>query len=76
MDGKCGESYGLNVAKMANIPQSIIDHANEIAQEFSRNHTFNTTNNKIALTDLAAFADIIQDNVPIKVKQRAIQSIE
>ena len=37
MDGPVDKSYGINVAKLANLPISVIDKANELLREYENN---------------------------------------
>lgn len=37
MDGAVDKSYGINVAKLANLPISVIDKANELLNEYEKN---------------------------------------
>ena len=73
--GTCGESYGLNVAKMANVPQQIIDHAKEIANEFSTTHSYNSSTNEVKLSELQAFCDLLNPKLADSVKMRALESL-
>jgi DNA mismatch repair protein MSH6 len=54
-DGVCPESYGMNVARMAQIPDSIIDTANQVAAEFENTHQLQTQKGSLQLHDVASF---------------------
>ena len=75
MDGKCAESYGLNVARMANIPEAIVEQATVISNEFDQINSFNATSRQFNLNDLTAFNDLVNVNVEIDVKHRTLQGI-
>ena len=75
VDGKCAESYGLNVARMASIPEAIVEKANLISNEFDQINTFNATSSHFNLGDLTAFSDLVNVNVGIDVKHRTLQGI-
>ncbi|KAI8335064.1 muts domain V-domain-containing protein [Chlamydoabsidia padenii] len=58
MEGICGKSFGMNVAKMAGIPDEIIIKASERADDFEKTHRQRKTTNgpaipPTAITDLA-----------------------
>ncbi|KAJ3353040.1 DNA mismatch repair protein msh6, partial [Kappamyces sp. JEL0680] len=54
-DGKCPESYGMNVARMASIPESVIHVAETVAADFDNKHSFKTAAER-SLVDLQALA--------------------
>ena len=39
-DGKASKSYGINVAKLAHLPSSVIQRANQLLQEYENKHRF------------------------------------
>jgi len=39
-DGKANKSYGINVAKLAHLPQTVIDRANQLLKEYEESHRF------------------------------------
>ena len=38
--GKANKSYGINVAKLAHLPESVIERANQLLKEYEENHRF------------------------------------
>ena len=44
----CG-SYGIQVAKLAGLPDSVIDRAKEIVNEFETDHAYVTVSTKASL---------------------------
>ncbi|KAJ3324736.1 DNA mismatch repair protein msh6 [Boothiomyces sp. JEL0866] len=61
VDGKCPESYGMNVAKMANIPPSIVSYAEQVAEEFEKTQMLKAKEIEcdLNLTTLASFKGIV-----------------
>ncbi|KAJ3272065.1 DNA mismatch repair protein msh6 [Terramyces sp. JEL0728] len=61
VDGKCPESYGMNVAKMANIPSSIVAYAEQVAEEFEKTQILKAkeVESDCSLTTLASFKGIV-----------------
>ncbi len=59
--GKCPESYGMNVARMANVPLSIVERAEKIAGEFDEKYKFQTNiTHATDLKSLATFKSIME----------------
>lgn len=48
--GICEKSFGMNVARMANIPSSVVDRADEIAQQVEVSHRMKDTTFTKSLT--------------------------
>jgi DNA mismatch repair protein MSH6 len=60
-DGVCPESYGMNVARMAQIPLSIIDTAERVALEFERTHQVKTEDSCVNLNQIALFHSLYKE---------------
>lgn len=53
--GICPQSYGMNVARMAHIPDSVIESAEAVAADFDENHSFKTAGEGV-IVDLVTLA--------------------
>jgi DNA mismatch repair protein MSH6 len=61
--GVCSKSYGMVVAKMAGIPDAIIEKANVIAAEFEENQQWNQDGGDAhSLGRLAVFTSLFKDD--------------
>jgi DNA mismatch repair protein MSH6 len=60
-DGVCPESYGMNVARMASIPNQIIEKAEQVSKEFESTNTIHTKKGDIRLHELALFHSLFTE---------------
>lgn len=61
MPGTSPDSYGMNVARMALVPNEIVDHAELVAKEFTRiQEEKRGSSQSIGLSKLAFFKELMQ----------------
>ena len=63
-EGKSESSYGMNVARMAKIPTSVIATAEQISLEFDEKHSL-AVDKMIPLHDLADFQIAVHNTDPV-----------
>jgi DNA mismatch repair protein MSH6 len=73
-DGKCPQSYGMNVARMARIPETIIENAEKMAQDFDENHSFKTAGEGVVI-DLLTLANFHSLATNEENSKRVFQSL-
>ncbi|KAI8928158.1 muts domain V-domain-containing protein [Entophlyctis helioformis] len=63
-DGNCPKSYGMNVARMADVPLMIVDRAESVAESFERDQKHQLQEQQqvrtLGLGHLASFAQIVK----------------
>jgi DNA mismatch repair protein MutS len=70
VDGPTDRSYGIHVAKLAKMPQVVIDRANDILHELEKNHGYNVI--KPQTIDLFNYMESIQKDVEDEEKYSSI----
>ncbi|KAL2916362.1 DNA mismatch repair protein msh6 [Polyrhizophydium stewartii] len=61
--GSCPKSYGMNVASLAEVPQTIVDRAEEVARRFQAEQMGRQAaqqQHKLGLGELVGFADLVR----------------
>ncbi|KNE59698.1 hypothetical protein AMAG_05161 [Allomyces macrogynus ATCC 38327] len=77
--GACPRSHGMNVARMAGVPETVVEHAEKVAAEFEAKHgeAMEVGKDEIGLAELAVVAALFagvqaQDLETVKMVQRGL----
>jgi DNA mismatch repair protein MSH6 len=76
-NGTSPDSYGMNVARMAEIPKAIVDFAQSISEEFSRiQEEKRALVNGVGLTRIAIFKMLMEDGINEEMIMRIWKSLQ
>lgn len=77
LPGTCPESYGMNVARMALVPEEIVEVARKISDDFTKaQEQKRIVKNGVELTKIALFTQLMQDGIDDDKMARIWKSLQ